>query len=116
MTRTRLGKVVDQADAAGFVNSTEVFNQCGDDSVCVIPLNTTFQVDGNINLGALIVRGTVEWNDLTQSSNSMFLCARYVAVEGQGKWWMDLQERDAFIYVKDNGYEHHHLRSRAFGR
>jgi hypothetical protein len=66
-------------------------------------------------LGALIVKGVVEWNNDTQDDPSAFLCAGYVAVEGHGKWDMDLQDKDAFIYIKDNGAIHSSLRSRAFG-
>ncbi len=72
-------------------------------------------MDAGLNLGALIVRGTVEWNDDTQVDPSSYLCAGYVAVEGQGKWDMDLQDKDAYIYIKDNGAVHKGLRSRAFG-
>ena len=113
------GEVIVQADATGVVDSATLSAQCGNNSVCIIPFGTTFQVDDNINLGALIVRGTVEWNDVTTQSymeNDMYLCAGYVAVEGNGKWEMDLQSKGAFIYIKDNGFEHGHLRSRAFGR
>lgn len=99
----------------GLLNSSEVSDQCGDDSVCVIPLGTTLQVTGNLNLGALIVRGIVEWSDSTQLYPSAFVCAGYAVVEGLGKWDMTLQEKDAYIYLKDNGAVHPTLRSRAFG-
>ena len=113
---TSTGNVTVQADATGIVSSSIVSAQCGNDSVCIIPFGTTLQVDTSLNLGALIVQGIVEWNDSTQSSDNIFLCAGYVVVEGLGKWEMDLQNNDALIYVKDNSFEHHHLRSRAFGR
>jgi hypothetical protein len=99
----------------GLINSSEVFEQCGVDSVCTIPLGTTFEVDGSLNLGALVIQGVVEWTDNTQGSPSAFLCSGYVAVEGLGEWNMNLQDKNAFIYLKDNGAVHHHLRSRAFG-
>mmetsp|Transcript_15892 Transcript_15892/g.33623 ORF Transcript_15892/g.33623 Transcript_15892/m.33623 type:complete len:226 (+) Transcript_15892:504-1181(+) len=99
----------------GIADSATVAGQCGNDSTCIIPLGTTLQVDTSLNLGALIVRGTVQWNDDTQVNPSAFICAGYVAVEGQGKWDMDLQVKDAYIYIKDNGAVHHHLRARAFG-
>ena len=44
-----------------------------------------------------------------------FVCAGYVAIEGQGKWQMDIQSKNAFIYIKDNGAVHESLRERAFG-
>ncbi|KAL9179269.1 hypothetical protein ACHAXT_008559 [Thalassiosira profunda] len=99
----------------GIVDSATVAAQCGIDSVCTIPIGTTWLFDSSANLGALVVQGAVEWTDETQVSASAFLCTGYVAVEGQGSWEIDLQEKDAFIFIKDNGAIHHHLRSRAFG-
>ena len=43
------------------------------------------------------------------------MCAGYIAVEGIGKFEMDVQSKDAFVYVQDNGAVHHKLRSRGFG-
>ena len=115
-TIASVGEVTVQGNATGYVDSAGVSSQCGSSSVCIVPLGTTFLVDDGINLGALIVRGNVEWSDATQTVDSSYLCAGYVAVEGHGKWEMDLQDKDGVIYVKDNGFEHGHLRSRAFGR
>ena len=99
----------------GYVNSSQISQQCGSSSVCIIPLGVTYQVDSSINLGALVVEGSVEWTDDTQVDMRAFLCTGYVSVEGQGKWTMDLQDKEAFIYLKDNGATHSHLRTRAFG-
>lgn len=99
----------------GLVDSSTVTDQCGEDSICTIPLGTTLQVTTSLNLGALIVKGVVEWDDKTLVDPSAFLCAGYVAIEGHGKWDMDLQDKDAYIYIKDNGAVHQNLRSRAFG-
>ena len=41
------------------VNFSLVSGQCGTDSVCIIPIRTSFQVDTSLNLGALVVKGTV---------------------------------------------------------
>lgn len=109
-------EVTVQADLFGIVTSSTVSAQCGSNSICIVPFGTTFQVDGSINLGALVVRGEVEWTDATQPSQDAYLCAGYVAVEGQGSWSMNLQDKGAVVYIKDNGYAHGHLRSRAFGR
>lgn len=109
-------EVVVQAGSSGIVDSYDVSSQCSEDSVCIIPFGTTFQVDTSVNLAALVVKGTVEWTDDTQVDNSAFLCAGYVAVEGElGKFEMQLEYKDAFVYIKDNGAVHSHLRSRAFG-
>lgn len=102
-------------NADGTVNSAQVSQQCGVDSVCTIPLGTTFKFDQSINIGALVVQGNVDWNDGTQVDSSAYLCAGYVAVEGHGRWEMDLQEKEAFVYIKDNSATHGHLRTRAFG-
>ena len=99
----------------GYVSSSQVSQQCGSSSMCIIPLGVTYQVDSSINLSALVVQGSVEWTDDTQVDTRAFLCAGFVAVEGHGKWMMDLQDKDAFIYLKDNGATHSHLRTRAFG-
>jgi hypothetical protein len=108
-------EVVVQADSIGLINSSAVSIQCSDDSVCVIPFGTTLQVDTSLSVSALIVMGVVEWSDDTQLNPSAFICAGYIAVEGFGKWEMDLQSKDAFVYVKDNGAVHSKLRSRGFG-
>jgi hypothetical protein len=104
-----------EAGSNGIVDSSAVAAQCGLDSICVIPAGVTFQIKHSLNLGALVVRGNVEWNDTTQVDPSAFLCAGYVAVEGEGMWDMNLQTKRAWIYVKDNGATHSHLRTRAFG-
>ena len=112
---TPVREVVVQADSSGLVNSAAVSAQCSSDSVCVIPFGTTFQVNTSVNLAALVVKGDVEWSDNTQIDPSAFICAGYIAVEGLGKWEMELQSKDAFIYIKDNGAVHPKLRSRSFG-
>ena len=108
-------QVTVQAPNGAVINSFTLSAQCGDDSICTIPLGVFLQVDTSLNLGALIVKGTIEWNDDTQVNSSAFVCAGYIAVEGQGKWEMDIQVKDAYIYIKYNGAVHTKLRSRAFG-
>ena len=107
--------IVVVADSNGTIDSASLSNQCGLSSICVIPSGTRLIMDGNVNVGALIVRGTVEWNDTTQKNISSFLCAGYVAVESQGIWRMNLQEKYGWIYIKNNGAVHPNLRERAFG-
>ena len=109
-------EVVVQTNATnGLINSSTVSTQCGGDSVCVIPFGTTLQVDADLSLAALIVKGVVEWTDVTQVNPSAFMCAGYIALEGFGKWEMDVQTKDSFVYIKDNGAVHSKLRSRGFG-
>lgn len=106
---------VDGRENDGVVDSAMLSGQCGQNFVCIIPSGTTFRMNDNINLGALIVRGNVEWNDTTQKAPSAFLCAGYVAVESQGSWNMNLQDKNGWIYIKENGAIHTNLRERAFG-
>ena len=61
------------------------------------------------------MRGEVEWTDDTARSPMTYVCAGYIAVEGQGQWNMNVKEKDAYIYIKDNRAVHQHLRTRAFG-
>ena len=79
-------------NSGNIVTSSEVASQCGDNTVCIIPFGTTWSVDSSINLGALIVRGSVEWYDSTQALDSAYLCAGYVAVEGNGSWDMKVSK------------------------
>ena len=108
-------EVTVRAPPTGVVDVAGVAAQCGNDAVCVLPLGTTLRVDGSLDVGALVVRGAVEWTDGTQAPPRAVVCAGYVAVEGHGRWDMDLQEKEAAIYIKDNGAVHEGLRSRAFG-
>lgn len=96
------------------IGASELQAQCGLDKICIIPAGVTLVMDDNLILGAMIVRGRVEWKDKSSLQNS-FLCAGYVAIEEQGVWDMNLQTHQAWIYLKDNGAQHDMLRSRAFG-
>jgi hypothetical protein len=138
---TRNVTVVPSPTSGGVVTPSEVASQCGHDSVCVVPFGITLRmivvgggggggvgggvgvVSAGLNLGALIVRGVVEWYDdappESSAQSSSFLCAGYVAVEGQGRFAMDVSRSGgngkAYVYIKDNGAVHGVLRSRAFG-
>ena len=96
------------------IYSRELESQCGLGDICVIPPGTTLIMDRSINLGALVVRGKLLWTD-DKSPENAFLCAGYVAVEGQGIWEMKLEWKSGWIYIKENGAVHDMLRSRAFG-
>lgn len=99
---------------AGKIDASQVQTFCGEDSICVIPSGMTMEINANLNVAALIVRGSVEWKDGFAPENA-FLCSGYVAVEGNGIWDMNLQSKSAWIYIKDNGAYHPMLRTRAFG-
>jgi hypothetical protein len=104
----------------GIVSTSFVQAECGNDSICILPLGMTLVMDGNLNVGALIVRGILEWTSSTQQSSSdQFLCAGYVVVEGSGAFEMDMnksdEKRTGWIYIKNNGALHPELSSRSFG-
>ena len=129
--------LLDQCKNRGYVNPTRevtvnsggrsvsafsVQSQCGTnaDTICIIPDGLTLKMDGNLNVGALIVRGVLEWTISTQSSSSdQFLCGGYVVVENNGFFEMDLNSntsnKKGWIYIKNNGAVHPELRSRSFG-
>ena len=52
------------AGSDGTINSASLSAQCGLRSICIIPSGVRLIMDGNVNVGALVVRGNVEWNDL----------------------------------------------------
>lgn len=104
----------------GTILASSVQSQCRLDTICIIPEGATLQMDGNLNVGALIVRGKLEWTAATQSSLDQFLCGGYIVVEVNGSFQMHLNSNDAdtkkaWIYIKNNGAVHPELRSRSFG-
>mmetsp|Transcript_26399 Transcript_26399/g.72573 ORF Transcript_26399/g.72573 Transcript_26399/m.72573 type:complete len:380 (-) Transcript_26399:2530-3669(-) len=113
-------EVIVNAGGGGTVSASSVQSQCRTDTICIIPEGTTLTMDGNLNVGALIVRGVLEWTSTTQSVIDQYLCGGYVVVETNGSFRMDLNSNDAntknaWIYIKNNGAVHHKLRSRSFG-
>jgi hypothetical protein len=101
------------------VSSLSVQEQCGVNTICIIPEGITLIMDGNLNVDALIIRGNLEWNDASQSESDLFLCGGYVVVENNGSFEMVLSNsgsnKKGWIYIKNNGAVHPELRSRAFG-
>jgi hypothetical protein len=103
------------------VSTSIVQRQCGTNTICIIPEGITLRMDGSLNVGALIIRGNLEWNDSTQNNtNDLFLCGGYAVVENNGSFGMDLgnnnnKNKKGWIYIKNNGAVHSELRSRAFG-
>eukprot|EP00559_Dactyliosolen_fragilissimus_P007575 CAMPEP_0184856030 /NCGR_PEP_ID=MMETSP0580-20130426/1187_1 /TAXON_ID=1118495 /ORGANISM="Dactyliosolen fragilissimus" /LENGTH=1243 /DNA_ID=CAMNT_0027350795 /DNA_START=75 /DNA_END=3803 /DNA_ORIENTATION=- len=105
------------------IKSSSLMAQCGSASICVIPEGITVEMNTDVNIGALIVRGSLKWTDETQnhssssssSTSSQYLCAGYIVMEGSGSFEMNLQQGSGWIYLKNNDAVHPVLRSRAFG-
>ena len=101
------------------VSSSSVQQQCGTDTICIIPHAVTVQMDTNLNVGALIIRGGFDWtmNTTPEDDPVLFLCGGYIVVEHNGAFDMELDttEHTGWIYIKNNGASHPQLRSRAFG-
>jgi len=107
---------------SGTISSSSVANQCGDNTICIIPSGIVIEMNHSLNVGALIVRGSLEWNVATTGNTNgvaqtIYLCAGYVAVEDNGSFVMDVQQpgQSAWIYIKGNGALHPSLRTRGFG-
>jgi hypothetical protein len=90
---------------------------CDVNSICVVAEDVVLTMDGSLNVGALVVKGEVIWDETTQLVAEQWLCAGYVAVEDNGSFDLIVTGADlaAYIYIKDNGLKHESLRSRAFG-
>jgi hypothetical protein len=72
-------------------------------------------MSSSLNVGALIVRGSLTWSDATTSS-TLYLCAGYIAVEtSTGRFDLNVINKKAFIYIKNNNMLHASLRTRGFG-
>lgn len=52
-------------------------------SVCVVPRGLRLIMDGNLNVPALKVQGDLVWREDDQVGDEQYLCAGYVAVEGE---------------------------------
>ena len=82
---------------------------CDATSLCVVPSGAMLRMDGPLNVGALLVRGTLVWDDATQAGAAeQWLCAGYVAVEATGTMVVSLlsSSLSAFLYLKNNGAVH----------
>lgn len=74
-------------------------------------------MNSNFNVGALIVRGSLRWDDTTQHLETQWLCGGFVVIEG-GNFFMSVQNvsHNAYIYLKDNSATHNStLGNRVFG-
>jgi len=99
------------------VDAQGLLNACGTDKLCVINPGVTLTLNGNVNVAALINRGTILWNDASQTASAQYLCAGYVVTEGNGVFNLSLSNsaKQAFIYIKDNGAMHPSVGARVFG-
>ena len=104
-------------ESSGVISSSSLVDQCDSDSICIIPTGLVLDMDQSLSVGALVVRGSLRWNEATTAGQTIYLCAGYVAVEGNGFFLMNIQqlEQTAWLYINHNGAEHPKLRTRAFG-
>jgi len=95
--------------------ASQVQNFCGTDNICVVPTGVTITMDASLVVGALAIRGgSLVWSDSTQSSSDQWLCAGYVAANG-GSISIIVQQKNAYIYIRNNGAKDTTLRTRGFG-
>ena len=67
--------------SSSIITSLDMQTFCGTTSICTIPSGLTVKVTSSLNLAALIVNGTLEWDGSTQTSHEQFIRAGYVAVK-----------------------------------
>jgi hypothetical protein len=101
--------------SAGIVSAAEAQAACDANTACVVPAGATLLLDGSLNVGSLVVRGSVVWTDETQPTDVQWLCAGYVAVEVGGAFNMSLGSRHAYLFIKNNGASHVDIGPRALG-
>ena len=109
---------IENVTLVGNFNSSTFQNLCGFNSLCILASGSTLTMDGNLNVAALIIHGTLTWTDFTQKLSQQWLCAGILVVEKQGSFIMNLASIDhkAYIYLKDNGAAHQSaLQTRVFG-
>ena len=99
---------------ASSVDAAGAASKCDASSLCIVAQGAKLRLDGNLNVGALVVQGELEW---AQDAPEQYLCAGYIVAEKSGKIVIDMSESSAsaFVYVKNNGAEHGALGKRAFG-
>jgi uncharacterized protein YaiE (UPF0345 family) len=88
---------------------------CNQNDVCVIESGVSVIMDTSLIVGAMVVKGALEWNDGSQVQESQYLCGGYIVVEGQGQFKLQVETKRAWVYIRNNGAVHPGLRSRALG-
>lgn len=99
-------------------SASQIGSICTESDRCVVAEGAVLTMDGSLNVGALVVRGKVQWDDSSQGSNTeQWLCAGYVQLEGNAEFILSVtsQARRAYIYIKNNGASSPVLGSRFFG-
>ena len=59
----------------GNVTAAALAAGCSPECVCVIPAGTVVVMDSSIDLAALVVKGTLLWDQTTQTALEQHLCA-----------------------------------------
>ena len=92
-------------------------NACGTTNLCVLSEGSSLIMNGNLNIAALKILGTIYWNETSQTQPIQWLCAGYVALEQNGAFKLSLSSSSykAIVYIKNNGAMHPTLRTRVFG-
>lgn len=88
---------------------------CGSNDICIIEAGVSLIMDTSLMVGAMILKGNLEWTDTTQTTESQYLCGGYIVVEGQGNFKLQVGSKRAWLYIRNNGAIHPGLRSRALG-
>lgn len=57
------------------MSSSDLQIFCGYDSICTISSGLSVNMNSNLNVAALVVMGNLLWNEVTQPSNTQWLCA-----------------------------------------
>ena len=76
-----LGTMAEVSLDASDTTSLDAQQQCSASSTCIVPEGSVLRMTSNFNVGALIIRGSLIWDD---SSGAQWLCAGYIAVESGG--------------------------------
>ena len=106
--------------SAGKMTASQLQTLCGTSTKCVVSEGTTVEMDGNLNVAALVVEGTLTWTGATQTQPEQWLCAGYATVEKLGTIRIDLAGngdggKRAYVFIKANGAKHSTFGERAFG-
>lgn len=62
------------------MSSSNLQTICGYNSICTIPSGVTVLMNSNLNVAALVVKGSLIWNEESQVSDKQWLCSGYIAV------------------------------------